>query len=239
MKTFDQLIQQERTRFSRESKKYDRLVELGGRLRVPILHAIFRLTIRDESGQIKTSRESYCHSWIRNLYNAYTDQTLSGGRSAFGNTYADGSLARKILVGAIINTLYTSVNDVEALGGYFSAAADDGRGMLVGTGTSAVIMDDFELDTLIEHGNAAGELDYSACTLGSKAWNVVPKYWKSIWTRDFVNNSGGTITVNELGICNVQSLLVYLFLRDLVSPGQDVLNTETLTVDLEFRNSYP
>lgn len=51
--------------------------------------------------------------------------------------------------------------------------------------------------------------------------------------RYFTNRSGSTITINEVGI--QAAVLSVLIARDLVSPGQDVLNNETLKVEYTFQ----
>lgn len=235
--------ERERQQFIEEAARYHILMQLGSIMRVPILHALFRLRVRDRFGEVTSERESYCHSWVRNLYNCFIDQSLVAGDAGgpfagIGSGYADGSLDKKTITGASWNLPYSSLTHVETIAGYYCAATVTDGGIIVGTGTGAVALDNFELDTQIAHGSGGGQLEYGECTLDSKGWNASPKYFWSIWTRDFVNNSGDAIVVNEVGIVNVQ-LAILLFLRDLVSGGQSVANGATLTVELEFRNSYP
>jgi len=51
--------------------------------------------------------------------------------------------------------------------------------------------------------------------------------------RYFTNKSGGTITVNEVGIYALKKILAIA--RDLVSPAVNVLNNETLKVEYTFQ----
>ena len=72
-------------------------------------------------------------------------------------------------------------------------------GIICGTGDTAVAIDDYKLGSAIAHGVAAGQFDYKGMAVigdvtldGSQA--------KFLVTRHPVNNSGGTITVKEIGI---------------------------------------
>ncbi|MBA7564255.1 hypothetical protein ES708_05917 [subsurface metagenome] len=90
--------------------------------------------------------------------------------------------------------------------GYYSIASQPSRNMLegskigiqVGTGVGAVIPADVALGTRIAHGSAGGQLEYGGCELLSMAF-VDPDGEFTI-RRYFTNNSGGGITVEEVGI---------------------------------------
>ncbi|MBA7677972.1 hypothetical protein ES703_86239 [subsurface metagenome] len=74
-------------------------------------------------------------------------------------------------------------------------------GIVVGTGVGAVIPADFALGTQIAHGRGGGELEYGGCEL----LNIVFVNPNGEFTirRYFTNNSGGGITVEEVGIYSV------------------------------------
>jgi len=110
-------------------------------------------------------------------------------------------------------------------------------GIQVGTGSTAVTPTDYALATRIAHGRSAGQLEYGGCEL----INITFSNPNGEFTirRYFTNNSGGAITVNEVGIYSTASyatattydiVSIFLIARDLVSPGVTVNNTELLRV---------
>lgn len=225
-------IEQERQQFIQDEKHFARLLELGNALDIPVLVPIWRIKI-GQNGIYHTERKWYARSWVRNAYNAHADQSMGGVLITGG--YADGSMSLKRTSGTVIDS-WNHLSNPETVGGYFAPVADDDGGIIVGIGTAAEGFDDFELDSLV----AEGTMDYQACALDSKGWNGGSLFHWSKWERDINNNSGGTITVTELGMINTQSVAGnILFIRDLLGSSQAVLNTETLTVQCEFRQSFP
>lgn len=122
---------------------------------------------------------------------------------------------------------------VDHASGNLSAVADAGitaNGIVVGTGTAAVTVDDYKLQTLITHGGAAGQLQYSAMTFGAPAEDGTTSQFRL--TRDFSNASGATITVNEIGLDVIASGYYFMAIRDVITPV-DVPNGEILTINYE------
>lgn len=109
-------------------------------------------------------------------------------------------------------------------------------GIQVGTGTAPPTPTDNALAARIAHGRATGQLEYGGCELIGIAF-ADPNGEFTI-RRYFTNASGGSITVNEVGIHSIGtdsytvSLCVWAFLiaRDVVSPGVAVANNELLRV---------
>lgn len=105
------------------------------------------------------------------------------------------------------------------------------NGIVVGTGTTAVAPTDYQLTTQIVDGITTGTLEHFPCagtnlTTSSTAgsFNV---------ERLFRNTSGGTITINEIGIyalhandSSTNQINHFCIIRDLVSPGFAVANGE-------------
>ena len=111
-------------------------------------------------------------------------------------------------------------------------------GIVVGTGVGAVTPTDYALGTRIVHGSGANEFEYGGCELLSIAF-ANPNGEFTI-RRYFTNNSGGAITVAEVGIYAVGCLAKgptgmvwesysFLIARDLTG-GVAVANTELLRV---------
>lgn len=105
-------------------------------------------------------------------------------------------------------------------------------GIQAGTGNAAVTPTDTALTTRIAHGGSAGELEYGGCELVGLTF-ADPDGEFTI-RRYFTNNSGGAITVEEVGIHAVgcdQDTASYSFLiaHDLTG-GVAVADTELLRV---------
>ena len=113
-----------------------------------------------------------------------------------------------------------------------AAAGDATQGITVGTGTGAVAPSDNKLGTQIAHGTGAGQLSYGGMGFGSVSTTTTQT--KLTMSRAFTNNSGSTITIQEIGLyaCFMDSgntLRIFCLIRDLVAGGQAVLNGSTVT----------
>ena len=91
------------------------------------------------------------------------------------------------------------------------------HGIVVGTGTDAVTISDYKLQTLIEHGNGAGQLSYGAVLFDNTDVTVSGSACYYDIKRVLTNNSGGNITVTEVGLYSVDSAYYYMFDRTLYS----------------------
>jgi hypothetical protein len=79
-----------------------------------------------------------------------------------------------------------------------AAAANTLNGLVVGTGTDAVTINDHQLQTKIAHGTGSGQLDYGASVVNLPSSDATST--SLILTRVFSNASGGTVTIREFGI---------------------------------------
>ena len=109
----------------------------------------------------------------------------------------------------------------------------DQIGIQVGTGAVAVTANDYVMGTRVAHGQAATQLLYG----GSEAEQpVVANPNASILLRRyFTNKSGGSITINEVGIyvpAFTAATVAYMFLicRDVLGAGVAVADTALLRV---------
>jgi len=148
-------------------------------------------------------------------------------------------LVKVLLCG--VGTIATDVDGVESAIYSGGAISGDGRvdggvgldtyGVVVGTnaGTSAEDNEDYALDTKIAHSGvgAAGCLNYQAVTF-VPARVVGPNIDLDI-SRAFLNETGVTITVKEIGIICKTLTKYFLLLRDVVA-DEPVDDAETLTV---------
>ncbi len=108
-----------------------------------------------------------------------------------------------------------------------------GAGILVGTGITAVDIDDSSLAAEIADGVAAGELSRGANTNGAVATSDTQSSFDI--TRSFANSSGGDVVVAETGMAGTTNTTTtgdeeFLLIRDVLSATVTVANGETLTV---------
>ena len=130
--------------------------------------------------------------------------------------------------------------DISRLLNVDAGISDDTHGIVVGTnaGVTAESNEDYKLDTKILHSGvgAADKLNYQAVTVIAPR-EVGPNVDYDL-SRTFLNESGGTITVKEIGIICKHTLLVkyHLLLRDVVA-DEDVDDGFTLTVGYTLRTT--
>ncbi len=117
-----------------------------------------------------------------------------------------------------------------------AASGDVNKGILVGTGNTPPTINDYALQTKVAHGTGAGQLSYGAVTFGATASDTTTSQFTV--TRNFANSSGGSITVNEIGLAcssgrmgNTVTTYYFLIIRDVIGGGIAVPNGQTLTVN--------
>lgn len=109
-----------------------------------------------------------------------------------------------------------------------AARGSNALGVQSGTGVTAVDRDDFELDVRIPDGNTAGRLVYDTVGVLTKASAITGGYRVQL-ERNFQNDSGGDITINETGVRFFFRIIPSgnangMILRDIISPGHLVVN---------------
>ena len=106
-------------------------------------------------------------------------------------------------------------------------------GIQFGTGTTPVTALDYKVETLIPNGIDAGQFSYQQQGAIQAPQNdgLVTTF---ILQRIAVNNSGGTITVNEVTLVGDCGAYFCIF-RELVSGGQIVLDTQSITCQITFQ----
>lgn len=128
--------------------------------------------------------------------------------------------------------------DCDEIGSFDAGLGDDTHGVVVGTnaGSTAEDNENYALDTKIATGAGGGQLGYQAVTFVPT--RVVGPNVDFDVSRAFINTSGGTITVKEIGIIikNTDDTKYHLILRDVVS-DEAVDNGFTLTVVYVLRTT--
>jgi hypothetical protein len=152
-------------------RKYQRLAELGARLKMPVTEAFLTLRVLDRNGQVIHHTRRRSHSWTRNAYQMLA--TAIGGMRNSG-AYADGSLATKNTGGSVISNVYlantggVSSNfnvDSEAVGkAYRGPNGDNVSGIVIGTGDTPESFNDYALAAALAEGTGAGQVNYMAAS---------------------------------------------------------------------------
>ena len=106
-------------------------------------------------------------------------------------------------------------------------------GIVFGIGTTAVVIGDYDIETLIAEGAGAGQFNYLICTVSLSS--VSAPNCGYVVSRSAVNNSGGLITVRESGIRYLQDGFNFLCVRDVFGTPQDVPNGGSMTVNYTLR----
>ena len=230
----------------KEEQKYKRLRRLGKELHIPMSEAFWTLEVFDKDGTLLQRHHQRSHSWLSNAYNHLASQLFA--KNADDDTFGAGKLSIKqqdttVLYGEYPITLgYGSDCDIPPTG-YMGGAGQDIVGILVGTGTDAESFEDYTLQTKIANGTGAGQLVYVQSETHVITWTAATKVLKDELVRYFNNNSGGDITVNEVGIiCNgyVNQLgKQWLQVRDKLAAGVTVPDTGQLKVTYTIQLTYP
>jgi len=140
--------------------------------------------------------------------NALSNEYIGVSRTGIVDT---GNTARSLIISARLN----------------AGVGDHTFGICVGTGTTAVAIDQYNLASPITHGTAAGQLLYAdtlvePITRGSTEW-----LFRII--RSFSNSTDSTITVNEVGLfLNISGGYFAMLARDLTG-GIPVPSGATIT----------
>lgn len=135
---------------------------------------------------------------------------------------------------SVLDTGNTSRTMAYAAAYGVASAGDTTQGMVIGTGTNAVTISDYALQTKIAHGTGAGQMSYGTQTFDSTVTVAGSTVYFNI-ARVFTNNSGSSITVKEAGLYILVSSYKYMFDRTLLD--QAVSNGQTLTLQYKFQIS--
>jgi hypothetical protein len=128
------------------------------------------------------------------------------------------------------NTAGTTQQFISAFANYNSqdifatndSAGDASYGIQVGTGTAANSTSTYALASQIANGTGSGQLSY-----GSHGYNWSTGTTSTTVARSFINNSGASITVSEVGLVwksNYDNPAEFLMIRDVLSSSFTVAN---------------
>ena len=197
--------------------------------------AILELTVKKKDGTIREHRVQKAESFVRQFLDLLMMQAAMANELSYHQ------------IRDVTNTLVRIAFSGETFA-TDAAANDDTYGIMVGTGNTAPTISDYALETKIDDGVGAGELQYGGVTYGLPTSSATESHFTI--TRDFSNASGGDITVEEIGLY-VRAMYawigdyaertdsgtefpVLMTIRD-VTGGITIPNGETLTVNYRLQ----
>jgi len=144
------------------------------------------VTLRDRNGKVIKRIRRKANSYVRGMIDVLRTQM-----SQIGTSFVDtGGVSR--------------VSTTNSLNFWTNAGAGVSyNGIVVGTGTNILTISDYALYSQIAHGSGSGQLNYGSCSVGVPSTVGTSRMFTV--TRTFTNNSGASITVNEVGLvvgCN-------------------------------------
>ncbi len=230
----------------REERNIRQLKRLGEQLHVPIPEAMWEFEVRDRHGKLLQIHRQRCHSWVRNAYNALFTQLA--GKDADNATFGAGLLSLKDTSGAVKYGPYPftygqySVDDA-AMAGYRAAAANDDKGILVGSGTNPESFEDYALQAQIPNGTGVGQLSHIQSEPHDVSYDTPTRVLRNQLVRYFNNNSGGDIDVNEVVLANSMqqpgAWPRFIMSRDKLTTTVTVPDTGQLKVTYTVQLTYP
>jgi len=192
---------------------------------MPKLH--IRMTV-EKDGQIISDRYEEGHSWTTNAYHFYQSFML--------DALVDSNLYARDTSGVIYVANQFARWGTAAAYGFYNNANNLSFGIVIGTGTAAFHLEDYKLETDIQHGNTTDCLYYQAQIAPVVTYSGDPDYTQNILhKRVFNNNSGASITVNEVGITYREFGNHYILLsRDVLGVPTEVVNGAQLTTTISI-----
>jgi len=185
----------------------------------------YQITVRDKNGKVvKKTRlrksKSFVFQWMQIIACQVAQADIANVKN-------------------IVGTLKTCGVHSQNLWGGQAGVGASSEGIVVGSGTTPPANSDYKLDTQIAHGVGAGQLQYQVGTYAPPA--IVSGNVDFVITRTFVNQSGATVTVREIGYyCRFFDKTTTAYacaIRDVLATAVDVLNGQTLTVTYTLRTT--
>lgn len=186
------------------------------------MKALYRITVHKPPATPPPSPWRRVHSWVR--------QFIQIMRVHWG--YEDDNAVRDT-GNNLVQVARSSLNQEMSVD---APITTDLYGLEVGSNAAAESPQDYKLGVQIDHGIAAGQLQYGASSVSAVTIDGANQYVDV--SRTFTNGSGGVVTVREVGLVAMASPSFFLIIRDLLDdplnvPHEGIL---TLTYRLQVTN---
>jgi hypothetical protein len=204
---------------TKPSSKVIRPDEITSLLQKGEFGAMLDFTVTDKDGKVtrQESRksESYVKQFLQILFitmasSVVTTHNIQDTANVTRNPIRDG------------NTFLTE-----------AGSGNTSYGIMVGTDTTPVTIDDYSLVAPIAHGSGSGQVQYGGTAFGAPSADSTTS--QLTITRNFANNSGALITVNEIALyckaADANTIYYFMIIRDIISGGIDIPDGQTLTVN--------
>ena len=155
-------------------------------------------------------------AWDRNgrILEQYREQSRSPVRALLAILHVQMRRSPESITDTGSTSRYITANSA---GFDITAARNDGtHGIVIGTGSTAVDVGDTALVTAIAAGSGAGQIIHQTSAFSESSINVGSSTADFSAYRNFNNNSGGSITVQETGIVSkaIGASWYFLLVRD-------------------------
>jgi hypothetical protein len=210
--------------------KFQKLKELANELFIPVPEVFYTIKIQNPGAEEKIIK-SRSHTWVRNFYNVLFAM-VSNVSSAAGSYGAGYIVSQSTSGGNITSGFYNVFYDL-----IYPGATS--YGIVVGSSATAYSFEHIALQTRIAHGTGSGQLSHVDMTEQTPVYTSGTKTWNQIIRRQFNNNSGASIDVNEIGMYFYNTLASIMLCRDVLSSTVAVANSGQLTVEYETQLTFP
>lgn len=216
----------------------DKICELitkgtGKILHLPTYEIFYSIEQTLDGVVVTSTGQKRAKSWVRNAYNnlfscmAWVNNT--------GSPFGAGSLSYINTAGT--NQSYaTCVYLIQVTSSIrrFNAGAGSVTGIVIGTGTGAFSFEDYTIPGLIPEGQGSGQVNYGQTVFGGSYATGSPTMSHS-YLRYFNNNSGGDITLGNIGIIADSRLVC----RDVLSPAETFYDKAQLKIQYTISLTFP
>jgi hypothetical protein len=211
------------------------------------LKGYIEILVKDRDGRIVKHGRHEMHSLLNNFL-----KILEGFLGATGGaTLATYGVVKSVTVTAPDGSSKTALIEWYCGPTYYRGGGtpmgvragddDDSYGIIVGSGTAPVALDQYTLVSKIPHGTGSGQLDYGAMSVEDIGLDttVTPPIYRLRLIRSFTNLSGAGININEVGVVarnywknhyGVQNDVKFLIARDVLPTTYTVPNGGAATV---------
>ena len=198
------------------------------------------ITVRRADGSVRLEKTEEGHSFLGNFIKTFYAAAMmhhapNVDGAAMTLTDTGGTARAGSSSACLITEAQATVMDCNA------AVAIATYGILVGTDTGAVYPKDianYKLGTQIAHGTGAGQLSHSNHSIVGSSVTATDSI--AGITRTFANVSGGSITVNEIGLASKMNWesstdRYFMLIRDLLAAPVVVAHGESLTISYRIK----
>lgn len=224
----------------KEEAKFAALKDKCRELKVPAPPEVMIGLQVHENGVLTFDDVQRGHSWTRNYWNWMFGMGSCPAVGAGAGSFGAGYMSGKTTGGTIHynSFMYKYTTD------WWGEISDSTRGILVGTSDTAFSLDHYTLQAIITDGTGAGKFSHQSAIVNAPTYDGGPQTWSIVTSRIYNNNSGGSITVKEVGIYGAGSMFNgnnganYMMERSVLSPAVAVANGAQLTVTYEISMDF-